>query len=224
MADALGAQIGQARAIDEALLEILEDRPCEPFSERLDGRMTEGFHFSEFITTDIAALPSAAGDLSQLPADMKQSGEYFIWLAEVDGLLLPVQTQLTLTFDVGDGDSVIEAVTELSDFNAPLTITTPDAVMAAFPVELARPDDAVVFLDDTTGLAFFTVEPPEAMKTFYTDTLVAEGWTVGQSRKEAVNDTNAEIVPFTRGEETLEMAIAETEANTLVAFTLPEAE
>ena len=56
------------------------------------------------------------------------------------------------------------------------------------------------------------------------DALTADGWTAGESRKEVANDTTAEIVPFTRGEETLEMAIAETEANTLVAFTLPEAE
>jgi hypothetical protein len=225
IAETLGAQIGQARAIDDALLEILEDKPCEPFTESIDGRMAEGFRFSEFDLVDLAALPSAAGDLSQLPADIEATGEYIIWLAEVDDLLLPVGTQLTLTFNVGDGDSVIEALTKLSDFNAPLDIAAPDVAIAAFPIELPRPDDAVVFLDDSTGLAFFTSAPPEEMKAFYIDALTADGWTVGENSKETTDDgQNVELQRFSRGEEQLEMAIAVTEGDTIVAFSLAEEE
>ena len=223
IAETLSAQIGQARTIDDALLEILEDKPCEPFSESMDGRMAEGFRFSEFDLVDLAALPSAAGDLSQLPADIQASGEYIIWLAEVDDLLLPVGTQLTLTFDVGDGDSVIEAITKLSDFNAPLDIVSPDGEIATFPIELPRPDDAVVFLDESTGLAFFTIEPPEVIKAFYIDALTADGWTVGENSKETTADgQNVELQRFSRGEERLEMAIAVTDDDTIVAFSLLE--
>jgi len=222
----LAAETGQARAADDTLLVILEDRPCEPFSETIDGRVTEGLRFSDITFEDLAVLPSAAGDLSQLPADMEQSGVYTIWLAEVDGLLLSVRTQLTLTFDVGDGDSVIEAVTEMSGFNAPLTITAPaDIETPAFALDLTRPDDAVVILEDSMGAAFFTQEPPEAMKTLYTEALVARGWTPGENRKSVVNGVNTDILAFSRGEEYLEMAVGvNDDGDTMVSFFLIPAE
>jgi len=222
----LAAQTGQARAADDTLLVILEDRPCEPFSETIDGRVTEGLRFSDITFEDLAALPSAAGDLSQLPADMEQSGVYTLWLAEVDGLLLSVRTQLTLTFDVGDGDSVIEAVTAMSDFNKPLTITAPaDVETPTFPVELTRPDDAVVLAEDSLVLVFLTQEPPEEIKTFYTEALTAEGWTPGENRKSSVSGSNTDFLPFSRGEEYMEMAISVSDdGETVVSFFLMPAE
>lgn len=224
LSETLGVQISQSRAIDEALLELLEDQPCEPFSGSLNGRTGSGFRFSEFTTEDIAALPSAAGDLSQLPADMEQSGEYIIWLAEVDGLLLPVGMQLTLTFDVGDGDSIIEAVTELSGFNEPLNIVAPDVSEAPpFTIEVTRPDDAEVFLDGSTGLGFYTATPPEEMKSFYTNALTADGWVVDENRKETTAaGLNVDVTFFSRGDERLEMGIAVIGGDTMVAFTMTQ--
>jgi len=211
---------------DDTLLAILEDRPCEPFSETIDGRVTEGLRFSDITFEDLAALPSAAGDLSQLPADMKQSGEYTLWLAEVDGLLLSVRTRLTLTFDVGDGVSVIEAVTAMSDFNKPLTITAPaDIATPVFALDLARPDDAAVIVEDSLVLVFLTQEPPEEIKTFYTQALTAEGWTLDENRKSSISGSNADLLSFSRGEERMEMAISVSDdGETVVSFILIPAE
>ncbi len=222
----LAAEIGPARAADDTLLVILEDRPCEPFSETIDGRVTEGLRFSDITFEDLAALPSAAGDLSQLPADMKQSGEYTLWLAEVDGLLLSVRTRLTLTFDVGDGVSVIEAVTAMSDFNKPLTITAPaDIATPTFALDLARPDDAVVIVEDSLVLVFLTQEPPEEIKTFYTQALTAEGWTLDENRKSSISGSNADLLSFSRGEERMEVAISVSDdGETVVSFILIPAE
>nr|MBP8948178.1 hypothetical protein [Promineifilum sp.] len=151
--------------------------------------------------------------------------EFLLWVAEVEDVPAVVKWQINIRFDVGEGEALVETSALVGGFNEPVDIRAPQGVVAvAFPLELPRPDDALLYLEDATALAFFTATAPEAIKAFYVDALTADGWTAGESRKEVANDTTAEIVPFTRGDETLEMAIAETEANTLVAFTLPEAE
>ena len=75
-----------------------------------------------------------------------------------------------------------------------------------------------------TAIDVGLVSAHEALVAFYVDALTSDGWTAGESRTEVANDTTAEIVPFTRGEEELEMAIAVTNGQTLVAFTLPQEE
>ena len=91
-------------------------------------------------------------------------------------------------------------------------------------LELPRPDEALLYLEDAATLAFFTDSAPEEMKTLYSDLLTAEGWTPGENRKETIEGTNMDVLPFSRGEEQLEMGIAVTDAGTLVVFTLPPEE
>jgi hypothetical protein len=225
LGELLSSQVDSGQTIDVDVLEVLIDTPCVPFSERVDGRDADGYRFTEVNLIELAAVSSSVANVGDLPAEDIRSTEFLLWVAEVEDVPAVVKWQINIRFDVGEGEALVETSALVGGFNEPVDIRAPQGVVAvAFPLELPRPDDALLYLEDATALAFFTATAPEAIKAFYVDALTADGWTAGESRKEVANDTTAEIVPFTRGEETLEMAIAETEANTLVAFTLPEAE
>ena len=225
LGELLSSQVDSGQTIDVDVLEVLIDTPCVPFSERVDGRDADGYRFTEVNLIELAAVSSSVANVGDLPAEDIRSTEFLLWVAEVEDVPAVVKWQINIRFDVGEGEALVETSALVGGFNEPVDIRAPQGVVAvAFPLELPRPDDALLYLEDATALAFFTATAPEAIKAFYVDALTADGWTAGESRKEVANDTTAEIVPFTRGDETLEMAIAETEANTLVAFTLPEAE
>jgi hypothetical protein len=146
-------------------------------------------------------------------------------VTEVEDVPVLAQWQLNTIFDVGEGEALMEALATISGFGEPVDIRAPEGVEAiAFPLELSRPEDAQVYLEDATTLAFFTAMAPEEAKTLYTDALVADGWTVGESRQETAEGRSIDVLPFSRGEEQLEIAIAATGTQTLVAFTLQAAE
>ena len=219
------SQVDSAQTIDVDVLEVMVDTPCTPFSERVDGRDADGYHFTEVDLVELAAVSSSVANLGDLPAEDIRSTEFLIWVAEVEDVPAVVKWQLNILFDVGEGEALVETSALVSGFNEPVDIRAPQGVVAvAFALEVPRPDDATIYLEDAATLAFFTASTPEEMMTFYVDALTSDGWTAGESRTEVANDTTAEIVPFTRGEEELEMAIAVTNGQTLVVFTLPQEE
>ncbi len=225
LSEIMASDVSSGQTIDVAVLEVINDRPCAPFSERIDGRDAAGYHFTEVDLAELAAVSASVANLGNLPAEAIRATEFKVWVAEVEDVPHVVKWQFNITFDEDGGEAVVETTIVVSDFNEPVDIRAPEGVVAAaFALELPRPDDALLYLEDAATLAFFTDSAPEEMKTLYSDLLTAEGWTPGENRKETIEGTNMDVLPFSRGEEQLEMGIAVTDAGTLVVFTLPPEE
>ncbi len=222
----LSSQVDSAQTIDAGVMEVVIDYPCAPFSERIDGRDADGFHFTEVDLAELAAVSSSAANLGGVPAEDIRSTEFLVWVAEVEDVPVVVKWQFNIVFELDGEEALAETSVLIGGFNEPVDIRAPEGVTAvAFPLELPRPDDALIYLEDATALAFFTAATPEEMQAFYVEALTADGWTAGESRPETTDDGRAVAVQtFTRGEEQLEMAIVVTEGETLVAFTLPQEE
>lgn len=222
----LSSQVDSAQTIDVGVMEVVIDYPCAPFSERVDGRDADGFRFTEVDLAELAAVSSSAANLGGVPAEDIRSTEFLVWVAEVEDVPVVVKWQFNIVLDVDGEEALVETSALVGGFNEPVDIRAPEGVTAvAFPLELPRPDDALIYLEDATALAFFTAATPEEMQAFYVDALTADGWTAGESRQETTDDGRVvEVQTFTRGDEQLEMAIIVTEGETLVAFTLPQEE
>lgn len=225
VSDLMATQVSSGLAIDATVLEVLLDYPCAPFSERIDGRDAAGYRFTEVDLAEVAAVTASVANLGDLPTGSLQSSEFLIWVAEVEDAPVMVKWQINIIFDVGEGEALVETMSQVGGFNEPVDIRAPQDVAAvAFPLDVPRPDDAQIYLEDAATLAFFTGGAPEEMKAFYTDVLTADGWTAGETSKQTVDGRNVEVQRFSRGEEQLEMAIAVTEGDTIVAFSLADEE
>jgi hypothetical protein len=168
---------------------------------------------------DLSDALSSAGALGDVPPELISEVEYVLWVGEMNGVLLPVGTQLIAILELDDGEGRVDSVTTLGGVNEPVDIRAPEGVVATtFPLELPMPDDATVIIEDAETLGFLTAESPEEMLAFYTEALTADGWTAGESREEMVDDLSVEFLPFTREEASLELAVAVVDGETLVSF------
>ena len=121
----LTTDIRNSEIIDAAALEKLLGRPCVPFEEMIDGYATQGYRFAEIDSADLAALAAAPIGLDDLPREAVKSLEYAVWVTEVEGKPVLMRTQLLFVIDAGGGDARGEALDNLRNFNAPVSISKP---------------------------------------------------------------------------------------------------
>jgi hypothetical protein len=121
----LTTDIRNSEIIDAGALEKLLGRPCVPFEEMIDGNATQGYRFAEVDFADLAVLAAAPIGLDELPREAVKSMEYAIWVTEIDGGPVLMRTQLLFVIDAGGGDTRGEALDNLRNFNAPVSISKP---------------------------------------------------------------------------------------------------